>query len=91
SGVSVGVTAWTISYDGVNGLVRREEVEKAVTLVMGGGQEMVEIRKQAKELGAAMKKDVESGNSSEAKLIALINELKAVKQGATTRDKFNGE
>ncbi|CAK9160802.1 unnamed protein product, partial [Ilex paraguariensis] len=60
--------------------------ESRVTLVMGGGQEMVEIRKQAKELGAAMKKDVESGNSSEAKLIALINELKAVKQGATTRD-----
>ncbi|CAK9141266.1 unnamed protein product [Ilex paraguariensis] len=90
-GVSVGVTEWTTSYDGQKGLVRREEVEKAVALMMGGGREAMEIRKQAKELGAAAKKAVENGGSSEANLIALINELKTVKQGATARDKFNGE
>ena len=80
-GVPVGVTAWCRSFDEVTEVVKREKVEKAVALVMGSGPEAMKMRKQARELSAAAKKAVESGGSSKANLISLINELKTVKHG----------
>ncbi|KAL5555066.1 hypothetical protein UlMin_037302 [Ulmus minor] len=80
-GVGVGVKQWSLDWSeaGRKEVVKREQIEKAVALLMGSGQEAVEMRKQAGMLAAAARKAVESGGSSNANLLALINELKSVK------------
>ncbi|KAK9287124.1 hypothetical protein L1049_015535 [Liquidambar formosana] len=44
---------------------------------MGGGDEVAEMRKRARELGEEAKKAVEEGGSSYADAEALIEELKS--------------
>ncbi|RHN46595.1 putative soyasapogenol B glucuronide galactosyltransferase [Medicago truncatula] len=43
----------------VEAIVRREEIAKAVEILMGNGQESKEMRKKAKNLGAASKRTIE--------------------------------
>ena len=80
-GVGVGVKQWRPDWSeaGRNEVVKREQIEKAVALLMDSGQEAVEMRKRAGMLASAARKAVESGGSSYPNLLALINELKSVK------------
>ncbi|KAF3438992.1 hypothetical protein FNV43_RR17267 [Rhamnella rubrinervis] len=79
-GVAVGVKEWSNwGQEGTTAVVKREEVEKAVRLVMGGGKEATELRKKVSELQDAAKKALEIGGSSHANLMALINELRSWK------------
>ncbi|XP_057435314.1 soyasapogenol B glucuronide galactosyltransferase-like [Lotus japonicus] len=79
-GVPVGVKEnkfWTSM--GEEEIVRREEILKAVVLLMGSGQESKEIRRRARELGDAAKRTIEEGGHSYNNLIQLIDELKSLK------------
>ena len=60
-------------------MVRREEIAKAVVLLMGSSQENKEMRKRARKLGEAAKRTIEVGGHSYNNLIQLIDELKSLK------------
>jgi hypothetical protein len=60
-------------------LVKREEIVKAVEILMGSGQEGKTMRTRAKKLSDAAKKTVEEGGHSYNNLIQLIDELKSLK------------
>ncbi|CAL5335173.1 unnamed protein product [Camellia sinensis] len=59
--------------------VTREKVEAAVKWLMGGGggDEVEEMRRRVKQLSEKAKKAIDHGGSSNADVIALINELKS--------------
>nr|XP_048322783.1 soyasapogenol B glucuronide galactosyltransferase-like [Ziziphus jujuba var. spinosa] len=78
-GVSMGVKEWSDFGQEPKEVVSREEVEKAVKVLMGGGEEVNELRKRASKLRDAAKKAVEIGGSSHVNLMALIDELKSLK------------
>jgi hypothetical protein len=64
----------------VEAVVKREEIAKAVEILMGTGQESKEMRKRSKELGYAAKRTIEEGGHSYNTLIQLIDELKSLKK-----------
>ncbi|KAK7339986.1 hypothetical protein VNO77_20677 [Canavalia gladiata] len=67
---------WTSTVDTV---VRREEIAKAVVLLMGSEEESKEMRRKARELGDAAMKTIEEGGSSYNNLMQLLDELKSLK------------
>ncbi|KAL5058250.1 hypothetical protein RYX36_029854 [Vicia faba] len=79
-GVSVGskVNKFWASID-EDGVVRREEIVKAVEILMGNGEESKEMRMRAKKLGNAAKRSIEEDGDSYNNLIQLIDELKSLK------------
>jgi hypothetical protein len=64
---------------GEDAVVTREEIVKAVVLLMGSEEESIVIRSRAKKLGDAAKKTIEEGGSSYKNLMQLIDELKSCK------------
>ncbi|XP_077224884.1 scopoletin glucosyltransferase-like isoform X2 [Tasmannia lanceolata] len=67
-------------------VIRREQIEKAVKQVLGGGEEGEGMRKRAKEFEVMARKGMEIGGSSHEALNSLIEEL--MKKAATkTEDK----
>ncbi|CAJ2647925.1 unnamed protein product [Trifolium pratense] len=79
-GVSVGVREWRnwnqfTSED----LVKREDIGKAIGLVMENGKEAEEMRLRAKGLSDDAKKAILVGGSSYANLRQLIEEVRALK------------
>ncbi|KAJ1387572.1 UDP-glucuronosyl/UDP-glucosyltransferase [Sesbania bispinosa] len=60
-------------------VVTREEISKAVALLMGG-EEGREMRKRARKLGEAAKRTIEEGGHSYNNLIQLLDELKSLKK-----------
>ncbi|RHN46599.1 putative soyasapogenol B glucuronide galactosyltransferase [Medicago truncatula] len=87
-GVPVGAKVnklWTnIS---VEEMVRREEIVKAVEILMGISQESKEMRMRAKKLGDAAKRTIEEGGHSYNNLIQLIDELKSLKKSKALDNK----
>jgi len=79
-GVSVGskVNKFWSSVDG-DALVRREEIAKAVAVLMGIGEESGEMRRRARKLCDAAKKSIGEGGPSYNNLMQLIDELKSLK------------
>ncbi|CAK8542043.1 unnamed protein product [Lathyrus sativus] len=78
-GVSVGSKVnkfWSTSEDE---MVRREEIAKAVAVLMGSEKESVETRRRARKLGDAAKKSIEEGGSSYNNMMQLLDELKSLK------------
>ncbi|AES79667.1 soyasapogenol B glucuronide galactosyltransferase [Medicago truncatula] len=71
----------------VDEMVRREEITKAVEILMGSGQESKEMRMRAKKLGDAAKRTIEEGGDSYNNLIQLIDELKSLKKSKTLDEK----
>ncbi|XP_075672474.1 abscisate beta-glucosyltransferase-like [Castanea sativa] len=79
-GVQVGSIEWMPIKSEKKALVVREKVEVAVKRLMGGGDEVVEMRKRARELAEKAKKAVQVGGSSYMDADALIEELKSLKE-----------
>lgn len=77
-GVSVGAKEWRNLNDFGSETVKREEIRKAVVLVMGG-EECVEMRRRVKVLSDEAKKAIQSGGTSHNNLKELIEELKSLK------------
>ncbi|KEH40975.1 putative soyasapogenol B glucuronide galactosyltransferase [Medicago truncatula] len=78
-GVAVGAKEWRNWNEFGDDVVKRDEIGKAIGLLMGGGEECLEMRKKAKALSGAAKKAIEVGGSSYTKLKQLIEELKSFK------------
>ncbi|XP_057441372.1 soyasapogenol B glucuronide galactosyltransferase-like [Lotus japonicus] len=78
-GVSVGVKKWKNWTEVGDEIVRREDIVKAIALLMGGGEEALEMRRRVRALSDAAKKTIQPGGSSHTKVKGLIDELKAFK------------
>ncbi|KAF5953604.1 hypothetical protein HYC85_006460 [Camellia sinensis] len=77
-GIQVGNEKWSSYIWEPKVSVTREKVEAAVKWLMGGGgDEVEEMRRRVKELSEKAKKAANPGGSSNADIIALINELKS--------------
>ncbi|KAK9287555.1 hypothetical protein L1049_015976 [Liquidambar formosana] len=76
-GLRVGSVEWASWNSERKVSARREKVTEVVERLMGGGDEAVEMRKRAKELGEKAKRAVEKGGSSYSDADALIEELKS--------------
>ncbi|XP_077215412.1 scopoletin glucosyltransferase-like [Tasmannia lanceolata] len=81
-GVGVGSEVWIAFEEEDRPVIRSEEIEKAITRVVAGGEEAVGMRKRARELREMARKAMEEGGSSYVHLSTLIEELKnAVTKG----------
>ncbi|PNX69363.1 anthocyanin 3'-O-beta-glucosyltransferase, partial [Trifolium pratense] len=78
-GVSVGAKEWRNWNEFGSEVVKRDEIGKAIGLVMENGKEAEEMRLRAKGLSDDAKKAILVGGSSHANLIQLIEELKTLK------------
>ncbi|GAU50033.1 hypothetical protein TSUD_240260 [Trifolium subterraneum] len=77
--VSLGAKEWR-NWDAFGSkVVKREEIEKAIGLVMGNGKEAEKMRLRAKGLSDDAKKAILAGGSSHANLMQLIEQLKSLK------------
>ncbi|KAF8410104.1 hypothetical protein HHK36_002626 [Tetracentron sinense] len=82
-GAGVGAREWSSSTKERKETVKREGIEKAVRLLMGGGEEAEQMRSRASGLGEIAKRAVEENGSSYANLTALIEELRLHRQPKT--------
>ncbi|KAK7343356.1 hypothetical protein VNO77_12026 [Canavalia gladiata] len=78
-GVPVGSKKWRNWNEFGDEIVKREDIAKAIDLLMGGGEENVERRRNVKALSDAAKKAIQPGGSSYNSLKDLIEELKSLK------------
>jgi abscisate beta-glucosyltransferase len=76
-GVQVGSIEWVTIGSAEKAFIGREKVEVAVKKFMGGGDEVVEMRRRVRELAEKAKRAVEVGGSSYSDTHALIEELKS--------------
>ncbi|GFQ06904.1 scopoletin glucosyltransferase, partial [Phtheirospermum japonicum] len=77
-GVGVGSMEWIERLDVPKGLIKGEDIAKAVNEVMVG-EESVEMRNRVKALSDSAKKAVEKGGSSYNNLDSLLEELRFIK------------
>ncbi|CAL5399881.1 unnamed protein product [Camellia sinensis] len=80
TGIRVGNEEWMALHWEPKVTVTREKVETAVKRLMGGGGEVEEMRRRARELSEKANKAVEPGGSSDADVVGLINELKSCRK-----------
>ncbi|KAI5429292.1 hypothetical protein KIW84_034058 [Lathyrus oleraceus] len=80
-GVSVGskVNKFWLSIGEDHVVVRREDIAKAVEILMGSSQESKEMRMRVRKLGDTAKRSIEEGGHSYNNLLQLIDELKSLK------------
>ncbi|MED6181500.1 Soyasapogenol B glucuronide galactosyltransferase [Stylosanthes scabra] len=78
-GVSVGNKEWRNWNEFGIGVVKREEIGRAIEFVMGCGEEGEEMRVRAKAFSVAAKKAIEVGGTSHANVVELIQELRSLK------------
>ncbi|KAJ1423627.1 UDP-glycosyltransferase family, conserved site [Sesbania bispinosa] len=78
-GVPVGAKEWRNWNEFGSEVVKREDIGKAIALVMDSGEEAKEIRTRAKALSDAAKKAIKVGGSSHANMVEVIEELKSLK------------
>ena len=80
TGVEVGATEWTVhAYKSKEKVVSRHSIEKAVRRLMDDGDEAKEIRRRAHEFRRKATHAVEEGGSSHNNLLALIDDLKRLR------------
>ncbi|XP_058772437.1 soyasapogenol B glucuronide galactosyltransferase-like [Vicia villosa] len=78
-GVSIGVRKWKVWNEFEGEVVKREDIGKAIGLMMENGKEAKEMRSRAKALSEDSKKAILVGGSSHANLIQFIEELGSLK------------
>ncbi|GAU42521.1 hypothetical protein TSUD_376490 [Trifolium subterraneum] len=78
-GVPVGAKEWKNWNEYRDKVVKREDIGKAIALLMDGREKCLEIRKRVNELSDAAKKTIKVGGSSHTKLKELIEELMLLK------------
>jgi len=79
-GVEVGATEWCLTgFEEREKLLSSDSIEKAVRRLMDGGDEAEKIRSRAQEFGEKARRAVEEGGSSHKNLLALIDDLKRLR------------
>jgi len=80
-GVEVGATEWSLhSFQEKEKLVCRHSIEKAVRRLLDDSDEAKEIRQCAEEFGRMARHAVQVGGSSHNNLLALIDDLKRLRE-----------
>lgn len=83
-GVEVGATEWCVNGFGEKEkVVNKDSIEKVVRRLMGSGDEAEEIRQRAQEFGQKATRAVQVGGSSHNSLLALIDDLKRMRNCKT--------
>ncbi|XP_057449549.1 soyasapogenol B glucuronide galactosyltransferase-like [Lotus japonicus] len=77
-GVPVGAKEWRNWNEFGNEAITREEIGRAIALLMDDGKEGAEMRERARALSDAAKKAVQVGGSSHNNIVELIQELKSL-------------
>ncbi|KAJ7961084.1 Glycosyltransferase [Quillaja saponaria] len=80
NGVGVGSEEWIMLFSVAKSLVSRDKIENAVRKIMDGGDEALEIRRRARELGEKARKAASIGGSSDNNLTAAIEDLKRLRE-----------
>ncbi|XP_077251280.1 scopoletin glucosyltransferase-like [Tasmannia lanceolata] len=84
-GVEVGSQVWFTEMEENKGFIEREEIQKAMSRVMGGGEEGEGMRKRVRELGEMARCAVEGG-SSYVDMSNLIGELEKARSERGKRE-----
>nr|QHQ74404.1 uridine diphosphate glycosyltransferase-2 [Stylosanthes guianensis] len=85
-GVAVGVKEWRKWQEFGEEVVKKDKIVNAIGLLMGDGEESVEMRRRARELSDAAKRAIEVGGSSHNNVLDLIQELKSLKLDRANRN-----
>jgi soyasapogenol B glucuronide galactosyltransferase len=79
-GVPVGTKEWKNWNEyGEDKVVKKDDIGKAIALLMDGGKQCLELRKRVSEFSDAAKKTIKVGGSSHTNLKQLLQELKSFK------------
>ncbi|KHN36250.1 UDP-glucose flavonoid 3-O-glucosyltransferase 7 [Glycine soja] len=78
-GVAVGAKEWRPWNDFGKEVVKKEDIGKAIALLMGSGEESAEMRRKAVVLATAAKTAIQVGGSSHTNMLGLIQELKSLR------------
>ena len=79
-GVEVGATEWCLDgFSGKKKVVSKDSIKQVVRRLMDGGDEVEEIRHRARGFGKNASQAVEDGGSSYNNLLALIENLKRLR------------
>ncbi|MED6133310.1 Soyasapogenol B glucuronide galactosyltransferase [Stylosanthes scabra] len=82
-GVAVGVKEWKKWQEFGEEVVKKDQIGKAIDVLMGNEEESVEMRRRARELSDAAKRAIQVGGSSHTNVVQLIQELKSLKLDRT--------
>ncbi|OIV92868.1 hypothetical protein TanjilG_01002 [Lupinus angustifolius] len=77
-GVAVGAKEWRNWNDFGKEVIKKEEIGKAIALLMSNG-EGADMRKRVRALSDAAKRAVQVGGSSQANMLELVQELKELR------------
>ncbi|KAF5784119.1 putative UDP-glucuronosyl/UDP-glucosyltransferase, UDP-glycosyltransferase family [Helianthus annuus] len=77
--VRVGADVWNLTHDISSPIIEKQGIIEAIELLTSESVKAESIRQNSKELAITTKRVVEEGGSSVNSLMALIEELKAVK------------
>jgi soyasapogenol B glucuronide galactosyltransferase len=79
-GVPIGTKEWKNWNEyGEDKVVKKDDIGKAIALLMDGGKQCLELRKRVSEFSDAAKKTIKVGGSSHTNLKQLLQELKSFK------------
>nr|ACJ72161.1 UGT4 [Pueraria montana var. lobata] len=78
-GVAVGAKEWRPWNDFGKEVVKKEDIGKAIALLMSSGEESAEMRRRAVALGSAAKRAIQFGGSSHNNMLELVQELKSLR------------
>ncbi|XP_076949974.1 nuatigenin 3-beta-glucosyltransferase-like [Bidens hawaiensis] len=78
-GVGVGVDVWNLGYEIKSPIIRKRDIIKAIERLLGDSGIAESVRQNSKELAIKTNKAIEDNGSSINSLMALIEELKAIK------------
>ncbi|CAI9304199.1 unnamed protein product [Lactuca saligna] len=78
-GVGVGADVWNSGSDITSPIIGKRNIVDAIEILTGGSAMAQSIRRSSKEVAMKAKHVVEEGGSSHNDLMALIEELKAIK------------
>nr|ADV71370.1 glycosyltransferase GT14K13 [Pueraria montana var. lobata] len=78
-GVAVGAKEWRPWNDFGKEVVKKEDIGKAIALLMSSGEESAEMRRRAVALGSAAKRAIQVGGSSHNNMLELVQELKSLR------------
>ncbi|MCD7470808.1 hypothetical protein HAX54_010958 [Datura stramonium] len=75
-GVGVGAEVWHVTFDIKDTIIKKEEIEASLKMLMSTSTESKKIRSRAKDIEAMVKRAMEKGGSSYNHLTSLIQEIK---------------
>ncbi|KDP46894.1 hypothetical protein JCGZ_24103 [Jatropha curcas] len=89
-GVPIGNEIWKVWANEESPLIRRNNIERVVRLVMGDGDKAMQMRKRARQLQERAKIAVEEGGSSYNNLKSVIEDIRVYKRATEKVKEIEG-